>query len=234
VYGLIGLLSDAHGNVRAFDRAVSLLLAEGAQHLFFLGDAIGYLPSSAVLDSIHRLGGHIACIRGNHEAMLLEERGETALEDIYQLEALRPALTQTHLQMIASWPVSQSEVISDQKVLLLHGSPSNPTFGYVYPDTELKYFFSEMDWVFMGNTHRPFIREYCGTTFVNIGSCGLPRDDGRYGSVALFDAEKKTVRILRFDISQESEIALREFKSIHHSVKDIFSRRSKKIVGEIV
>ena len=25
------------------------------------------------------------------------------------------------------------------------------------------------------------------TYFINVGSCGMPRDDGRYGSVALFN-----------------------------------------------
>jgi hypothetical protein len=52
---LIGLVSDAHGNSQAFDRAVELLLAHGAKRLF-LGDAIGWVPSSAVLDSLAHLG----------------------------------------------------------------------------------------------------------------------------------------------------------------------------------
>ena len=73
---LIGLVSDAHGNGRAFDRAVELLLAHGVRRLFFLGDAVGYVPSTAVLDSLARLGDLVQCIRGNHEAMLIENHIE--------------------------------------------------------------------------------------------------------------------------------------------------------------
>jgi hypothetical protein len=62
----------------------------------------------------------------------------------------------------------------------------------------------------------------------------MPRDDGRYGSVALLDTKLKTVRILRFDITLESKEVLDNFSMIHPSVKDIYKRRQSKIVGEIL
>ncbi len=231
---LIGFLSDAHGNGRAFDRAVELLLAHGVRRLFFLGDAVGYVPSTAVLDSLARLGELVQCIRGNHEAMLLENHIDVAREPIYQLEALRPMLTPAQQLMIASWPVSHTELIDGQKVLLVHGSPTDPTYGYVYPDTDLAGFKPDADWVFMGNTHHPFIRERAGTRYVNIGSCGMPRDDGRYGSAALLNIETGSVRILRFDITQETSSVLEQFPMVHPSVRDIFERRRTVVMGDIL
>jgi hypothetical protein len=62
----------------------------------------------------------------------------------------------------------------------------------------------------------------------------MPRDDGRYGSVALLDIKLRTVRILRFDITLESKEVLDNFSMIHTSVKDIYKRRQSKIVGEIL
>lgn len=234
MHTLIGLISDAHGNGQAFDRAVSLLLAQGAERLFFLGDAIGYVPSAAVLDALARLGDRVQCIRGNHEAMLLEGQSDPARERVYQLEALRPQLTPAQLEMITSWPALRHEVIDSQRVLLVHGSPADPTYGYVYPDTDLAGFSPDSDWVFMGNTHHPFIREQAGTCYVNIGSCGMPRDDGRYGSVALLDTKARSARILRFDITAESRQILEQFPMVHPSVRDVYERRRPVVVGDIL
>lgn len=231
---LIGLISDAHGNGLAFDRAVSLLLAQGARRLYFLGDAVGYVPSDAVLNSIARLGDQLHCIRGNHEAMLLEGQSDTARERIYQLDALRRNLTSQQLEMISSWPTFLKEEILGLNVLLVHGSPADPTYGYVYPDTDLANFTPEADWVFMGNTHHPFIREHAGTCYVNIGSSGLPRDDGRFGSVALFDPGARRARILRFDITAECEQVLEQFPTVHPSVREVYERRRPAVMGDIL
>ena len=234
MYNLIGFLSDAHGNGKAFDRGIKLLLEQGAERFYFLGDAIGYIPSAAVLESINLLGHRVKCIRGNHEAMLLEGKSDPEREDIYQLDALRSVLTNHQLMMMSSWPVLYRESVNGLNILLVHGSPTNPTFDYVYPDTDLAGFSPEADFVFMGNTHHPFVRQHAGTCYVNVGSCGMPRDDGRYGSVALLDTKLRTVRILRFDITLESKEVLDNFSMIHPSVKDIYKRRQSKIVGEIL
>lgn len=234
MHSLIGLVSDAHGNSLAFDRAVDLLLAQGAQRLFCLGDAVGYVPSLAVLDSLARLGERMQCIRGNHEAMLLEGQSDDVRDRLYQLEALRPRLTSAQLTMIASWPASHTEVIDGQKVLLVHGSPTDPTYGYVYPNTDLACFSPDADWVFMGNTHHPFIREQAGIRYVNTGSCGMPRDDGRYGSAALLDTKTRSARILRFDITAESRQVLDQFPMIHPSVRAVYERRRPAVMGDIL
>ncbi len=231
---LIGLISDAHGNGLAFDRAVSLLLAQGATHLYFLGDAVGYVPSDAVLNSIARLKGRVHCIRGNHEAMLLEGQNDPARERVYQLEALRANLTSQQLEMISSWPTFLKEKILGLNLLFVHGSPADPTYGYVYPDTDLSGFMPEADWVFMGNTHHPFIREHAGTCYVNIGSSGLPRDDGRFGSVALFDPRARGVRILRFDITADCRQVLEQFPAVHPSVREVYARRRPSVIGDIL
>lgn len=234
MHALIGLVSDAHGNSLAFDRAVSLLLAQGAERLYFLGDAVGYVPSTAVLDSLARLGDRVQCIRGNHEAMLLEGRVDPARECIYQFDALRQNLTSGQLEMISSWPAFRKDEIGGSSVLLVHGSPADPTYGYVYPDTDLATFASTAEWVFMGNTHHPFIREHAGTRYVNVGSCGMPRDDGRYGSVALLDTKARSARILRFDITAESRQVLEQFPTVHPSVRDVYERRRPVVMGDIL
>ena len=234
MHSLIGLISDAHGNGSAFDRGVSLLLEQGAEHFYFLGDAIGYVPSSAVLDSLARLGDRVQCIRGNHEAMLLGGQIDPARERVYQLETLRSSMTQPQLDMISSWPTLRRETVNGLTMLLVRGSPADPTYGYVYPDTDLAGFAPDADFVFMGNTHHPFIREHAGTCYVNIGSCGMPRDDGRYGSVALLDEKARSVLILRFDITADSKHVLEQFPAIHPSVREVYERRRPVVTGEFL
>jgi predicted phosphodiesterase len=143
-------------------------------------------------------------------------------------------LTPQQIAMISSWPTSRKEEISGLNVLLVHGSPVDPTYGYVYPDTDLESFAPDADWVFMGNTHHPFIRECAGTCYVNIGSCGLPRDDGRYGAFALFDAKARRARILRFDITAESKQILEQFPTVHPSVREVYERRRPAVMGDIL
>lgn len=231
---ILGFISDAHGNVEAFNKGISLLVVQGAERLFFLGDAIGYIPSSAVLDALDMLGDRVLCVRGNHEAMCLSGKVGLERDSVYQLNFFRSNLTQWHLEMISSWPVQHREVFDGLSLLLVHGSPESPTYGYVYPDTNLAGFSPDADWVFMANTHHPFIREQAGIQYVNIGSCGMPRDDGRFGSAGLLDTKTGTTRIFRFDISTETKEMLEEFPIVHPSVRDLYSRRQAVIFGDIL
>lgn len=231
---LIGVIADAHGNGLAFDRGLSLLLSAGATQVFFLGDAVGYVPSASVLDSLAIHRDTVRCIRGNHESMLVAGQSDQEREPIYQLGAVRKTLTAAHLEMILSWPTSIEEEVCGRKLLLVHGSPVDPTNGYVYPDTDLDAFVPRADCVFMAHTHYPFIREHAGTCYVNVGSSGLPRDDGRLGAVALFEPSTRRVRIVRYDISAAAQQVVEQFPSLHPSVREVFNRRSENVVGEIL
>lgn len=231
---LIGILADAHGNGPAFDRAVAVLTGRGAESFWFLGDAVGYIPSLSVLASLRKLGSCLHCIKGNHEQMLLADHIETAGDAVYQLAVLKTIISPQDVTMIASWNLASYEQFGAQSVLFVHGSPSNPTSGYVYPDSELTVFNPRAEIVFMAHTHRPFIRHCNGVRYVNVGSCGLPRDDGRFGSAVLYNAIKGTVQIVRFDITAETEAALTVSPHVHPAVLDVFNRREPSIFGDIV
>lgn len=230
---MMGVLSDAHGNWPAFDRSISVLKQLGATKFVFLGDALGYLPDSGVLDSIEALGEQIACVRGNHEDMILKATTKPASESMYQHQKCRQALNDRQLSTINAWPVMLQLDVTAGKVLFVHGSPDDKTYGYVYPDTDLDVFQTECDYVFMGNTHRPFIRDCVGVTYINVGSCGLPRDHGALGSVALFDEVSGASRIVRFDIQEETRRCLSGIAAVHPDVVGLFARRPAHYEGEL-
>ena len=82
----------------------------------------------------------------------------------------------------------------------------------------------------MGHTHRPFLKNSNGTTFVNVGSCGLPRDDGRYGSFATFDPSTRNVKLYRYAIDKfMSKLISNNLGEINPSVLKVFKRRSNNV-----
>jgi len=232
--GAIGILSDAHGNGPAFDRAIVVLKGLGAERFWFLGDAVGYIPSTSVIKSIRKLGAQIQCIRGNHEQMFIENSFNSERDKIYQLSALNTIICPDEKECLASWGISHTEKFGSKSALLVHGSPTDPTNGYIYPDTDLSVFETENDIVFMGHSHYPFIRNYNGKKYINVGSCGLPRDDGRYGSAAIFYPDLGEARVIRFNITQESATSLADNQFVHQAVRNLFLRRNENVFGEFV
>lgn len=231
---MIGILSDAHGNQPAFARAVSILRDCGADRFLFLGDALGYLASTAVLASIRELGNSIRCIRGNHEDMLLHGVVDQKRDEVYRHSTIRSMMSSADWDMIAAWPPSLRVDTEAGAALFVHGSPSDNTNGYVYPDSDLDAFAVAEHFVFMGHTHRPFVRTLGHTIFVNVGSCGLPRDHGALGSAGLLDDRTGKVRLVRFPITDETRQALEAASGAHESVLALASRRPQTYEGELI
>ncbi|MBT5873759.1 MAG: hypothetical protein HOH43_10090 [Candidatus Latescibacteria bacterium] len=233
---MIGILSDAHGNIDSYERAIALIDEVGVDELYFLGDAVGYVPSLDVLDRLMGRDSYVKCILGNHEDMIIKASSDDCQEEIYQLGFVRSIMSDVQLRYISRWPIKIERETFGLRVLYIHGSILEPTHGYVYPDSELSSLNNEYDYVFMGNTHRPFIRKLRSTTLINVGSCGLPRDDGRYGSFALFDPSERTVEIIRYNIENDSVDLESAEGSVHSSVLEVLARRAPQgtLVGTVV
>ena len=228
---IIGVLSDAHGNGLAFCRALSVIDKYDPERLYYLGDAIGYIPSISVLDQLYDLGDRIRCIRGNHEEMILNDSFDLGNDDVYQLSSIKKMLTKDHWDMIGRWEYSHIDRTSGTSILMVHGSPIDPTDGYIYPDTALDEVECDANVVFMGHTHRPFIREENDKLFINVGSCGLPRDCGKLGACAIFDSDTREAKIVRFDIQDCVTSILEDGPPIHASVRKIFEREFHELPG---
>ena len=221
----IGLISDAHGNVEALRRGLDALADAGADTTYFLGDAIGYLPGDVVVSELR--ARDIPAIRGNHEEMLLRDEAPPSREPLYRLREIGQTMLDVNRTEIARWPASRTVEAPVGKLLLIHGSPSDPTFGYVYPDSDLSAFdIAPHVAVFMGNTHRPFVRRTATALFVNVGSCGLPRDTGDLGAACLFDATAGEAQIIRFNIEAETRKALQRCGTVASDVGAVFARRA--------
>jgi hypothetical protein len=87
----------------------------------------------------------------------------------------------------------------------------------------------------MGHSHYPFVRSANGITFINVGSCGLPRDDGRFGAFATYDPVTKVVKNHRFNITKfVDELHVKDLQIIHPKVLQLFQRRSNNVLDNFL
>jgi predicted phosphodiesterase len=221
---IIGMLSDAHGSAEGLEVGVSVLRRLGAERIFFLGDAVGYLPGTAAIDAILTHG--LEPLAGNHEAMLLG-REPMPDEALCRLRSTRHELGSTGLALIARWPTRRTVETASGPVLLVHDGPYGDR-SRIYPDADLTRF-GRLPWaaVCMGHTHRAFVRRVGATNFMNVGSCGLPRDDGRLGAVATLDTISGEAAVVRFDLVDATREALQRVGEVHPHVVATFARRER-------
>lgn len=221
----IAVFSDVHGNLPFFEAFLRDAAAEHAERLVFLGDSVSYYPWG--IEVIRRLRETGAlCIEGNHDSML---RGEFPVpekhEPVYQLRRVIDGISDEDLAFVKSWPEIVRETVDGKRLVFVHGSPLNHLKGYSYADSELAlYDDPDTDIVFVGHTHRPWIRQNPHTLMVNVGSVGLPRDEGggNRPAWALFDSEAGTVSIRRVSADTAPLLALRG--TVHESVLSALDR----------
>jgi predicted phosphodiesterase len=231
---LIGLLSDAHGNPLGLSACLGALHRRGVEQVYFLGDAVGYLPGEVeVLNLLAEQS--VLCQRGNHEAMLLGDLELDPLRDeAYGLVAARRRVRPKQIAKLMSWPDVRELTLSGHRVVLVHGSPRSYLTDYVYPDADVNWLGDlGYDAVFMGNTHRPFATRVGGVLVANVGSCGLPRDQGDLAACVVYDGDRNSCEILRVRVPAQAVIA--HFSGqVHPLVADTFCRQTAAPVGTIV
>jgi predicted phosphodiesterase len=230
----IGFFSDAHGNVAGMSACIDYLKRH-TEKLIFLGDAVGYLPDAVgVVDLL--ISGNIDSLMGNHDAMLLGLLElEPTRDAVYHIAESRASLNRNHHSWLSGNVPFKEMKVGEERILCVHGSPWNPLSGYIYPDSEFGMFGSlPYDAVFMGHTHHPFIQKIGDQLIVNVGSCGLPRDQGSLASCAIYDPSLNECEIIRIKFGADELVEHLRGK-IHESVAQCFMRKSQStVVGRII
>lgn len=221
----LALLSDAHCNSVGLAACLEHIDGFDVDGTFFLGDAVGYLSNpQAVLEMLRHSGAQ--CQKGNHEAMLL---GELPLDEerdaSYRLSVQRESLDEAARNDLAAWPLMRELQLSGVRMLLSHGSPAPSIVDRVYEDTpwhpgaDFPY-----DVVFIGHTHRPFVRRHNEVQLVNVGSCGMPRDRGNLASFVIYDCASRDAEIYRVPFDVERTLKLHG-DGVPPAVRAVFGRQ---------
>jgi predicted phosphodiesterase len=212
----IAVLSDVHGNLPALEAVLEALKPYDA--VWQLGDIVGYGPQPD--EVVARLADEKAIgVRGNHDSAAIGELDTDAFND-----DARTAVEWTADRISSetrSWLAALPLRTVDQPFTLVHGSPRDPTWEYVFSAgvarANLPAF--ETRHCLVGHTHVPLVfreRKNGGmettvaradATFkldgaraiVNPGSVGQPRDGDPRASAMLLDTEKHRVEWRRVE-----------------------------------
>jgi len=203
----IAVLSDVHGNLPALEAVLEALRPYDA--VWQLGDVVGYGPQPdevvALLASEDAVG-----VRGNHDSAAIGDLETNSFNDDaraaveWTAERIKPETR----QWLAALPLRTI----DEPFTLVHGSPRDPTWEYIYSAAIARANLSafDTDHCLVGHTHVPVVfRERksggvettiakAGTTIaiggarliVNPGSVGQPRDGDPRACAMLLDTDK--------------------------------------------
>lgn len=215
-----GIIADVHGNLEAFEAALSRLEKEGAQGYLFCGDLIGYGPDPLACVQLYlKLAkeGKIKGVLGNHDAIIVhpELRIYFNLDALAALDWGLAQLDEKALRCVSFLP----EIVSGKKYTMVHGSPRDPLKEYFVNSLQYHQLYDE--WVgqilFVGHSHMPFYMYGSQTDchihlpheeeifslkpslryVINPGSVGKPRDNDVRAAFGLWDDEKNKFYFLR-------------------------------------
>ncbi len=205
---LLAVISDIHSNLEALERVFEKIeeLGIGRKNVFCLGDIIGYGPRPKECVRFLQERG-IECLRGNHEDGCL--RDDYSSFNPFAAQALRWSCSQLgdeEKTFLSSLPERIERVVDGKRILMVHGSPWDNVWGYVFEgDIDEKFIerVKTYEIVVMGHTHVPFVVKREGKLIVNCGSVGQPRDGDARASFAIVDTGRMDARIVRVSYDVE-------------------------------
>lgn len=206
----IGIISDLHGNYRAFKEAKKVILREKIKTTFILGDIFGYYYDGLkILSDIMRWDNcHI--ISGNHDEIFLSLYNSKNEEKIREYKEKYGSSIYDFLENVSTSQLNFIGGLSGNLILdidetrysLFHGGPNDVMNQRIFPDDSLDDFENvNADVIFLGHTHHRMFELYKSKIIINPGSLGQPRD-GNKASMVIFDTNSKEARFIdiEFDI----------------------------------
>ncbi|NOZ30491.1 MAG: metallophosphoesterase family protein [Crenarchaeota archaeon] len=217
------VVSDVHGNIYALKAVVEGV--RGWDRIIVLGDLVDYGPRPG--EVIDYLREHDALIvRGNHDhavAYGVDCRcGEAThwLSVWFRENITNKVLSRRDKEFLSMLPLTSELEDSNVRVVLVHASPSNPLYSYLYPWLDdssicsmlrpgLRLEGGARDCMnggvyLIGHTHLQFLRTVGGTLVANPGSTGEPRDGDPRAAYSVFDLESSTISFgrARYDVDR--------------------------------
>jgi putative phosphoesterase len=185
----IGLFSDVHGNLTAFDALIGDLERHAVDRLVCLGDVIQGGPQPVeCLERLRSLDCRV--VMGNADCYVLT--GDPGGEP--ETDAQRAVREWTAAQLSGpdrEYLQSFTPTVEEPPVLAFHASPAS--FEDVIlpstPEDDFRRLLGEPDAPILagGHTHQQFLRRRGRSTFVNPGSVGLSYDHALVQEVVRFD-----------------------------------------------
>jgi putative phosphoesterase len=212
----VAVLSDIHGNLRAFE-AVLADIRQCSPDLVLHGGDLADPGSSPVeiVDYIRSLGW--PGVMGNTDEMLvrpdsLEEFARQSSAPLSLWNAIRQIASVTRSSLgeeRLAWLSELPLVKIQAEFALVHATPEScwrtPPSEATDADLEGLYGPLGRPIVVFGHTHRPFIRSISGQVrlLINSGSVGLPYDGDPRASYLILDENIPSIRRVEYNVDGE-------------------------------
>jgi diadenosine tetraphosphatase ApaH/serine/threonine PP2A family protein phosphatase len=218
------IFSDVHGNLESLEAVLAHAAEQGVGFHLCLGDVIGYGASpNECVDRVRSLD-RCACLKGNHDAAIVDTREraffhEIALEGIHY-SALR--LTPQNAEYLRTLPYVYRD---HARFMATHASPYHPEdWEYVLDHIGAERALEAMEayrLAFIGHSHSPVVFVDDGTVqrypaegplmldlvrhryILNVGSVGQPRDGNPDACYVVYDDDADSVRLFRVRYDRE-------------------------------
>lgn len=173
----IVIVSDVHANFEALNA-----LPESGDELWVLGDLVDYGPNPREVVSLLRSRAELV-VRGNHDqAVGFEDDPHcTPRYRKMALETRDLAIQRINgdlARYLQQLPLHRTVERDGKSFYLCHATPSDPLYGYCPAESDRWSAETDAinaDYLLVGHTHTPFIRQVGKTTVVNPGSLGQPK-----------------------------------------------------------
>jgi putative phosphoesterase len=220
----IAVISDIHANLHALQAVLSDIDRLKPEHLFCLGDLVGYgAHPNEVIDLIRER--QIPTIMGNYDDAVgfdLDDCGcvyQDPADDFRGQQSLmwsRHNITPDRKEFLRRLPVQLRYKLAGLRLMFVHGSPRKIN-EYLYEHRPLATFehvakVAGCEVLFFGHTHFPYQKQLAQMLFVNAGSVGKPKDgDPRagYAVVQLGRHPRVEFRRVAYDVAAAAR-AIRE------------------------
>jgi putative phosphoesterase len=196
---LVAFISDIHSNLEALQATLKEIEKRKVEKIYCLGDIVGYGASPVECIKIIK-ERKIPSVLGNHDLACVT--GNTSFFNPIAASAVVWTSARLHLdeiEFLKNLPEKLEVVLDNLKVLLVHGSPRDPIWEYVFPENVDENFAKDLnfDVVIMGHTHIPFVKKFRRIVIANCGSVGQPRDHDPRASFLILDTKKVEAEIVR-------------------------------------
>lgn len=200
----IAVFSDIHGNYLNLLSFYESALSLNIDSYICLGDLCNYYPDNTkVIDLVKEKT--TICTLGNHDELYISGKEWPEEKKIAYNFDQKLLLSEKHILYLKRLPLKYELVTKNASILFCHASPFDLLYSYIYPDSDLSVYENiPYDIVFVGHTHRQFIRTYKNKIFCNVGSIGLPRDNGSLFGFAVIDTEDLNITLYRKKIDIEA------------------------------
>ena len=196
------VLSDIHANRPALEA-----IREEFDVCLFLGDVVDYgVDPLPCIDWVRRNARY--AVRGNHDHGAAQRvfvqgvGGFRYLSGVTRAKTI-PLLGDDDRRYLAGLPTSLSLTLGGERFFLVHATPRDPMDEFAPPDAEAwkrRIERIDADYVLVGHSHVQYMLQLGGTTVINPGSVGLPRDGDPRAAYAIITEDGPELKRVEYDI----------------------------------